>query len=136
MVTGAFGYSGSYIARRLLDRGARVRTLTNSPQRRNPFDGRVEARRLDFDRPRRLVDSLRGGTALVNTYWVTRSPCSAPPGRRGSRGSSTSASRIRRRARRSSTSAGRRGSSGRSARPASPTPSCAPPCCSGARTSW
>ncbi|MHC4862262.1 MAG: SDR family oxidoreductase [Planctomycetota bacterium] len=70
VVTGAFGYSGSYIARRLLDRGARVRTLTNSPQRRNPFDGRVEARRLDFDRPRRLVDSLRGGTALVNTYWV------------------------------------------------------------------
>ena len=33
VVTGAFGYSGKYIARRLLDRGVRVATLTNSPGR-------------------------------------------------------------------------------------------------------
>jgi len=37
VVTGAVGYSGRYIAQRLLDAGKRVRTLTNSPQRRNPF---------------------------------------------------------------------------------------------------
>ena len=43
VVTGAFGYSGKYIAQRLLDAGKRVRTLTNSPQRRNPFAGAVEA---------------------------------------------------------------------------------------------
>jgi nucleoside-diphosphate-sugar epimerase len=31
VVTGAFGYSGKYIAARLLDAGHRVRTLTDSP---------------------------------------------------------------------------------------------------------
>jgi len=32
-VTGAFSYTGKYIARRLLAEGARVRTLTGHPQR-------------------------------------------------------------------------------------------------------
>ena len=32
-VTGAFGYTGAYIARRLLRAGIEVRTLTNSPRR-------------------------------------------------------------------------------------------------------
>ncbi|MGE5139222.1 MAG: NAD-dependent epimerase/dehydratase family protein, partial [Rudaea sp.] len=42
VVTGAFGYSGKYIASRLLAAGHRVRTLTNSTRRGNPFAGRVE----------------------------------------------------------------------------------------------
>ena len=33
LVTGAFGYTGSHIARRLLDSGRKVRTLTNHPDR-------------------------------------------------------------------------------------------------------
>ena len=33
VVTGAFGYSGRYIAERLLQAGKHVRTLTNSPNR-------------------------------------------------------------------------------------------------------
>ncbi len=32
-VTGAFGYSGKYIARRLLDKGKNIITLTNSEER-------------------------------------------------------------------------------------------------------
>jgi NADH dehydrogenase len=70
VVTGAFGYSGKYIARRLLDAGHRVRTLTNSPQRANPFGGQVEAHPFNFDCPDDLVDSLRGAEVLYNTYWV------------------------------------------------------------------
>ncbi len=70
VVTGAFGYSGKYIARRLLDAGHRVRTLTNSPKRTNPFGGQVEIRPLDFERPQALVESLRGADVLYNTYWV------------------------------------------------------------------
>ncbi len=70
IVTGAFGYSGKYIARRLLEEGHRVRTLTNSPGRANPFGGRVEAAPFDFLNPSKLVDSLRGATAFYNTYWV------------------------------------------------------------------
>jgi NADH dehydrogenase len=69
-VTGAFGYSGQYIARRLLDAGVQVRTLTNSPQRPGPFGGRVRAFPLSFDEPDKLVEALRGVCVLHNTYWV------------------------------------------------------------------
>ena len=70
VVTGAFGYSGKYIATRLLAEGRRVRTLTNSMQRANPFGGQVEAHPFSFDCPDDLVESLRGADVLYNTYWV------------------------------------------------------------------
>lgn len=70
VVTGAFGYSGKYITTRLLAAGARVRTLTNSLQRENPFGSDVEAHPYNFDRPDDLVRSLRGARVLFNTYWV------------------------------------------------------------------
>jgi NADH dehydrogenase len=69
-VTGAFGYSGRYIAQRLLDQGHDVLTLTNSPNRENPFGDRVRAFPFHFDQPDRLRDSLRGVDVLINTYWV------------------------------------------------------------------
>jgi NADH dehydrogenase len=69
-VTGAFGYSGKYIARRLLEAGCRVRTLTNSPGRRNPFGEKIEVRPFDFGNRSRLTASLEGTTVLYNTYWV------------------------------------------------------------------
>lgn len=70
VVTGAFGYSGKYITCRLLAAGKRVRTLTNSPDRQNPFGGAVEAHPYNFDRPDDLVRSLEGADVLINTYWV------------------------------------------------------------------
>jgi uncharacterized protein YbjT (DUF2867 family) len=70
VVTGAFGYSGKYLAARLLEAGCRVRTLTNSPNRPNPFGDRIEVRPFDFDRPANLAESLRGAVVLYNTYWV------------------------------------------------------------------
>jgi uncharacterized protein YbjT (DUF2867 family) len=70
VVTGAFGYSGKYITTRLLAAGARVRTLTNSLQRQNPFGTGIEAHPYNFDRPDELVRSLRGARVLFNTYWV------------------------------------------------------------------
>ena len=70
VVTGAFGYSGKYIATRLLAAGVRVRTLTNSRQRANPFGGQVEAHPFNFDNPAALVESLRGAIVLYNTYWI------------------------------------------------------------------
>ena len=42
VVTGAFGYSGKYIAKRLLDEGQTVSLdLTNSTRRANPFGDRI-----------------------------------------------------------------------------------------------
>jgi NADH dehydrogenase len=69
-VTGAFSYSGKYIARRLLARGEQVITLTGHPGRPDPFDGAVSAFPLDFSKPDQLRASLGGVDTLVNTYWV------------------------------------------------------------------
>jgi NADH dehydrogenase len=69
-VTGAFGYSGRYIARHLLDAGHQVITLTNAPADPDPFGGQVRAFPFSFDRPDELAASLRGVSVLYNTYWV------------------------------------------------------------------
>jgi NADH dehydrogenase len=69
-VTGAFGYSGRYIARRLLDVNRRVITLTNSAHRPDPFGGRVQAHPLQFQNLPALTETLRGVAVLYNTYWV------------------------------------------------------------------
>lgn len=69
-VTGAFGYSGSYITQRLLDHGHEVITLTNSLNREHRFGDRIRACPFHFDQPNQLCDSLRGVEVLINTYWV------------------------------------------------------------------
>lgn len=70
LITGAYGYSGKYVAQRLLDEGHHVHTLTNSLNRANPFGGRVEAHPFNFDRKEALVESMRGAEVFYNTYWV------------------------------------------------------------------
>lgn len=70
VVTGALGYSGKAIAERLLARGHRVRTLTNSPDRPNPFGEALDIHPLAWTEPSRLADSMRGADTLINTYWV------------------------------------------------------------------
>lgn len=70
IVTGAFGFSGRYIAARLLNAGHEVLTLTNSPDRPNPFEGRVKAMPFNFGHPDQLAKSLEGADVLYNTYWV------------------------------------------------------------------
>lgn len=69
-VTGAFGYSGRYITKRLLEAGHDIITLTNSGHRPNPFGDKVVAFPFCFEEPQKLRDCLRGVDALVNTYWV------------------------------------------------------------------
>jgi NADH dehydrogenase len=70
VVTGALGYSGKYIAKRLLDEGYQVKTLTNSPERQNPFGDKIQIYPFNFNDTDKLVDSLRGASVLYNTYWV------------------------------------------------------------------
>ena len=70
VVTGAFGYTGKYIAQRLLDQGETVRTLTRNPASFSPFGDRVERFPLDFDDVEQLTSSLEGAETLYNTYWI------------------------------------------------------------------
>ena len=69
-ITGAFSYSGKYFAKRLLERGEEVITLTNHPNRPNSFNGRIKAYPLDFNNEEGLTQSLKGANVLVNTYWI------------------------------------------------------------------
>jgi uncharacterized protein YbjT (DUF2867 family) len=65
-ITGGFGYTGSYVVRRLLLEKEQVVTLTNSP--RKPDSPEIPAYPLKFDRS--LVNALEGVEVLHNTYWV------------------------------------------------------------------
>jgi len=70
VVTGAFSFTGRFIARRLLAEERRVKTLTNHPQRAGAEDITVEVAPLQFADRAALVESLRGADVLYNTYWV------------------------------------------------------------------
>jgi uncharacterized protein YbjT (DUF2867 family) len=70
VVTGAFSYSGSHIAGRLLGSGHRVRTLTFHPDRAHPLQASVETVAYHFDDPAALTRSLEGVSTLYNTFWV------------------------------------------------------------------
>jgi uncharacterized protein YbjT (DUF2867 family) len=70
VVTGAFSFTGRFIARRLLARGEGVRTLTGHPGRARLFEGAVPAAPYRFDDPGALTASLEGATTLYNTYWI------------------------------------------------------------------
>lgn len=70
VVTGAFGYTGKYITKKLLSLGKRVRTLTGHPNRPNPFGNQLSVATFNFDNPAELTRNLQGATTLYNTYWV------------------------------------------------------------------
>jgi NADH dehydrogenase len=70
VITGAFSYTGKYATRILLDRGYRIRTLTFHPNRANLFGDIVQVFPYNFDHPDRLMETLRGASTLINTYWV------------------------------------------------------------------
>jgi uncharacterized protein YbjT (DUF2867 family) len=70
VVTGATGYTGKYLTRRLLGMGKRVKSLTGHMDRENPFGEQVEIARMAFDDPAELAKSLEGASTLYCTYWV------------------------------------------------------------------
>lgn len=69
-VTGAFGFSGKYIARKLLKKGYTVHTLTNALHGENAFGEQITVSRFHFENPEKLTQSLNGSSVLYNTYWV------------------------------------------------------------------
>jgi uncharacterized protein YbjT (DUF2867 family) len=69
-ITGAYSYTGKYIARRLLTRGHEVITLTAHPNRTDEFKGKIRAYPFNFDNLENLRQSLQNVDVLYNTYWV------------------------------------------------------------------
>jgi NADH dehydrogenase len=70
VVTGAFSFTGKYIARRLLALGKQVKTLTGHPDREHSFGQAIAAMPFHFEDPSALAASLAGATTLYNTYWI------------------------------------------------------------------
>jgi len=69
-VTGAFSYSGKYIARRLLAKGYKVKTITGrcDPGIHNPHV--LEVCPYEFNSPSRLARAFQGVDVFYNTYWI------------------------------------------------------------------
>ena len=70
VVTGAFSFTGRFIARRLMTQERQIKTLTNHPRRPGTEDITAEVAPLQFADRDALVESLRGADVLYNTYWV------------------------------------------------------------------
>ncbi len=70
VVTGAFSYTGGYIARNLLQKGVDVTTLTRHTDTLNSFGGAVKSAPLDFSDTDALTDSMIGASVFYNTYWI------------------------------------------------------------------
>jgi nucleoside-diphosphate-sugar epimerase len=70
VVTGAFSYSGRFVAAQLLERGRSLRTLTNHPKPEDPLAPRIPTYPLNFLDQGGLVTALTGADTLYNTYWV------------------------------------------------------------------
>ncbi|MCX8052782.1 MAG: NAD(P)H-binding protein [Armatimonadetes bacterium] len=69
-VTGVGGFTGRYIARRLLDSGRNVINLTGHPDRPTGLGDVVRSMPFAFDSPDRITQSLEGVSTLFNTYWI------------------------------------------------------------------
>lgn len=68
LVTGAFGNTGSAIARSLVEQGRHVRTLTTAAS--DDSDAPIEVIAPDWDDPTQLVRSFDGVSTFYNTFWM------------------------------------------------------------------
>jgi NADH dehydrogenase len=68
LITGASGFIGGAVTRRLIDR-AEVRGLTSHPLK-DRFAGRVRAFAYAFDRDDAMADAFRGVDVFVNSYYI------------------------------------------------------------------
>jgi nucleoside-diphosphate-sugar epimerase len=70
VVTGGFSFTGSYVARVLVQLGEPVRTLSRRRDGGHPLAAKIEFARLQFEDEAALTRDLRGASTLFNTYWV------------------------------------------------------------------
>jgi uncharacterized protein YbjT (DUF2867 family) len=69
-LTGAFSYTGRYIAQRLLAEGIKIRALTNHPKLEVFPQHSIPVFPLRFQEEDSMIDALKGTDILINTYWI------------------------------------------------------------------
>ncbi len=69
-LTGAFSYSGRYIAKKLLSKGIKIRALTNHPKPELFPQHSIPVFPLQFKEEGPLIDFLKGTEVFINTYWI------------------------------------------------------------------
>lgn len=72
LVTGAFGYTGTYLRQRVQAAGHTVRTLTQHAP--TGADQTIDVFPYSFDDPVALSRAFEGITTFYNTYWVRYAP--------------------------------------------------------------
>ncbi|MFA5089345.1 MAG: NAD(P)H-binding protein, partial [Candidatus Omnitrophota bacterium] len=70
IVTGANGFTGKYITKRLLASGGKVKSLTGHPGRKSSFGDAVPLISFHFDDEAAFAKSLEGVKTVYNTYWI------------------------------------------------------------------
>jgi uncharacterized protein YbjT (DUF2867 family) len=69
-LTGAFSYTGRYIAKKLLAEGIKIRALTNHPKGELFPQHSIPVFPLQFKEESPMIDALKGAEILINTYWI------------------------------------------------------------------
>jgi len=69
-LTGAFSYTGRYIAKKLLAEGIKIRALTNHPKLELFPQHSLPVFPLQFQGEDSMINALKGADIFINTYWI------------------------------------------------------------------
>ena len=70
LITGAFSFSGRFIAEELLKTGEKVETLTGHPRPEFPYFNKITIKQFNFDNFDAMVENFRGVNTFYNSYWI------------------------------------------------------------------
>lgn len=70
LITGAFSFSGKFIAQELINIGEKVITITGHPDYNSPYFGEVDIKSYEFNNFRALVNNFKGIDTFYNSYWI------------------------------------------------------------------
>ena len=70
LITGAFSFSGRFIAEELLKTGEKVETLTGHPKSNYPYFNKITIKQFNFENFEVMVENFRGVDTFYNSYWI------------------------------------------------------------------
>ena len=70
LITGAFSFSGRYIAEELIKLGEPVETMTGHPDKLNPYYKKIKVKSFLFNDFNAMVENFKGVETFYNSYWI------------------------------------------------------------------